>query len=94
MPSKAEKGYKGNKPWEYVVAYYPPDQMRLTPSKRTHEVWQLDGTATTAGRAITKFWQEVQEIEGWGKDDIVMVGVMPLGLPPRVQEEEEEEDYE
>lgn len=89
--SKEEKGYKGNKSWSYVVAYYPPEEMVKTPARRVHSVWQLDGTATTAGRAITKFWQEVKAQEGWEKDDIVMVGVMPLGLPPR---EEADDDGE
>lgn len=80
----------GNKSWDFVFAYYPPEELTKTPSNRMHHVWELSEKATTAGRALTKFWQEVKAQQDWGKEDIVLLGIMPLGLPPRPEAEETE----
>lgn len=56
--------------------------MRKTGAKRRHST-KRGYQATTAGRALTKFWKDVAEESGWGKDDILVIGIMPIGLPER-----------
>lgn len=77
----------GNKRFDYYCAYIDPDEIKLkTPAKRLYSVWPVI-QATTVSRASTIFWKEVLADEGWGKKDIVLIGVMPGGLTPDMKKD-------
>jgi hypothetical protein len=83
--------FKGNKTLDYYMAYHDPSQAEFTPAKRRYSVWGPI-QATTAGRAISKFWKEVSDEEGWGKDDIILIGIMPdPSMVTKLDEDDEEE---
>lgn len=90
MPS----AFRGNKSLDYYFSYHDPSQAAFTPAKRRYSVWGPI-VATSAGRAMSKFWKEVLDEEGWGKDDIVLLGVMPspsdvTKLDDEIEDEEDD----
>lgn len=81
----------GNKTLDYQVAYYGPDQLKDTPARRYYLV--AEGiSATSVSRALSKFFKEILEEEGWGKTDVVVVGCMPTDLPNGRVGSDDEED--
>lgn len=84
----------GNKRFDFYCAYIDPDeQATKTPAKRLYSVTG-PFPATTASRAMTMFWKEMGEDYGWGKKDVVLIGVQPGGLTPDMKKQYEEDEVD
>lgn len=78
----------GNKSWDYSVAYIDPEeQATKTPAKRLYSKMRVK--ATTANRAITIVFNNLKAEYGWTRKDVVILGVMPIGLTQAMRKEDE-----
>lgn len=82
----------GNKSFEMYCAYIDPEELRTkTPSQRLYSV-AGPFKATSVTRTLSQFWNEMATEFGWGKKDVMLIGVQPGGLTPDMKKGFVEDD--
>lgn len=81
-----------NKSFDFFVRFIDPEEAaRTTPAKRRERV-AGSYNSTSVGRALTKFFNEQKEDNGWLKKDLVILDVMrsPKQVGPQMDDGEDE----